>query len=150
MTKLKSIFAVIVLLVSTSASFAQQAGLEYLKGIKDIDVFLGDGATDACWTNLTESREYAEEKVRMAGGNLYEAGTPKAHGEFYSLNLDVISSRANNGLCFGYIEVHLNTGTRLNGKFHLAKARFTHNIFTQAPNANSLVIDVVQTFFSGD
>jgi len=150
LTKLKSIFAVIVLLFSTSASFAQQSGLEYLKGIKHIDVFLGDRATDACWTNLTESREYAEEKIRMAGGNLYEAGTPKAHGEYYSLNLVVISSRANNGLCFGYIEVHLTTGTRLNGKFHIAGVGNHQNIFANAPNANSLVIDVVQAFFSGD
>ena len=150
MTKLKSIFAVIVLLVSTSASFAQQSGLEYLKDIKHIEVFLEDRATDACWTNLTESREYAEEKIRMAGGNLYEAGTPKAHGEYYSLNLDVISSRANNGLCFGYIEVNLKTGARLNEKFHLASIRNSSNIFSNAPNANSLVIDVVQAFFSGD
>ena len=139
-----------MLLFSTSASFAQQSALEYLKDIKHIEVYLADDATDACWTNLTESREYAEEKIRMAGGNLYEAGTPKVHGEFYHLNLKVISKRSNNELCFGYIQVSLNTGTMLNGRFHLAEVKNRSSIFSNYSNVNTEVISLVQAFFSGD
>jgi len=150
MTKLKSIFAIIVLLFSTSASFAQQSALEYLKEIKHIEVFLADRATDACWTNLTETREYAEEKIRMAGGSVYEAGTPKAHGEYYSLNVKVISKRAPNELCFGWIEVDLTTGSRVNGRFHIAVVKNRASIFSNYSNVNTEVIGLVQAFFSDD
>lgn len=35
-----------------------------------IGVSLSDDATGACWTNLKEAREYAEEKLRIKGFNV--------------------------------------------------------------------------------
>ena len=38
-----------------------------LKNVASIAVELVDNANGACWTNLKEAREYAEEKLRMRG-----------------------------------------------------------------------------------
>lgn len=68
---MKNLFAAIFLMFTASGVAAEWPTLDYLKDIKHIEVVLDDNAVGACWTNLRESREYAEEKIRMSGGNLY-------------------------------------------------------------------------------
>ena len=143
---MKNLFAAILSIFTASAVSAELPTLEYLKDIKHIEVILTDDATEACWTNLRETREYAEEKIRMAGGNLYQAG-PKVWPNYYALVVKVRSSRQANGLCYGYVHVFLTTGTVINGKSHNAIALEGNKYFANGANANNAVITMVQEFF---
>lgn len=144
--EMKNLFAAILLMFTASAASAEWPTLEYLKDIKQIEVILADEAVEACWTNLRESREYAEEKIRMAGGNLYQAG-PKRWPDYYVLFVKVRSSRQANGLCYGYVQVFLTTGEVINGKNHNAIALETNTYFSNGANANNAVISTIQDFF---
>ena len=145
---MKNWFALIALFFSTSVAAEERPPLDYIKQIKQIEVILDDGAIDACWTNLKESREYTEEKIRMAGGNLYETGE-RYWPDYYVLLLAVRSKRYLDGTCFGTIVADLKTGTNINGAYHDASARSMMTYFTGASNANALVINLVQGFFIG-
>ena len=70
-----------------------------------------DNATNACWTNLKESREYAEEKLRGLGATLYD-NEEKYYGHYYALTINVQSKRLDVGLCFGAISISLKTGIK--------------------------------------
>jgi hypothetical protein len=57
-------------------TFATQASADFftyadIKNLKHIEVILDDKAKNACWTNFTESRQHAEEKLRGAGATLF-------------------------------------------------------------------------------
>ena len=95
---------------------------------------------------MKESREYTEEKIRMAGGTLYETGE-RYWPDYYVLLLSVRSKRLQTGSCFGSIVADLKTGTIINGAYHDASARTIMTYFTGASNANELVIELVQGFF---
>ena len=55
---MKNIFVIVAALFATSA-LADYPTLDYVKDIKSIKVDLVDDAENACWTNLSETREYA-------------------------------------------------------------------------------------------
>ena len=57
----------IILSSICSATFAEQESPYTPEEIVIVDVRLDDDATGGCWTNLKESREYAEEQLRLNG-----------------------------------------------------------------------------------
>ena len=140
-------FALLAFWFSTSVNAQEWPTLSYIKQIQQIEVILDDQATGACWTNLRETREYTEEKIRMAGGRVYQTGA-RYWPDYYSLMVTVRSNRLSNGTCFGLILVDLKTGAVVNGKAHSASALSITNYFTGAPNANNFVISLVQDFFT--
>ena len=144
---MKNLFAAILLMFSASGAFATPAALQYIKEIKHIEVALEDSAKDACWTNLRTAREYAEEKIRMAGGTIYQDGAPKVHGQYYTLELSVSSYRVGIAKCTGHVGVKLETGTKINGVFHRALLRGGQQTFSGYDNANDVMIEFVQCFF---
>ena len=145
---MKNLFVALALIFVAAPSSAELWSLDYISKIKHLSVTLNDNAKDACWTNLTETREYAEEKVRMAGGTLYETGQ-KYFGEYYDLIVTVSSHRARNGLCFGSLKVTLGTAAEINGERHNANHRSMSTYFSNVQNANQIIIDLVQSFFEG-
>ena len=146
---MKNLFAALALMLAATSSSAELWSLDYISKIKHLSVTLNDNAKDACWTNLTETREYAEEKVRMAGGTLYETGE-KYFGEYYELVISVNGHRSSNGGCFGYFDVTLGTATEINGERHNANHRSMSTYFGNVQNANQLIIELVQSFFESD
>ena len=60
------VFVLISFIVANFANAAENFTTSEFNKLGSINVVLNDNASDACWTNLTESREYAEEKVLMA------------------------------------------------------------------------------------
>ena len=144
---MKNIFVIVAALFATPA-LADYPTLDYVKDIKSIKVDLVDDAENACWTNLSETREYAEEKIRIAGGNVYvSTGFSRRWKDDYDLRITVRSHRAGNDKCFGFIMVDLITTAQVNDMLHTASARGGFTYFTNAPNANTLVIEAVQSFF---
>jgi len=110
-----------------------------------VDVILDDEATNACWTNLKESREYAEEKLRGLGATLYD-DEDKYFGQYYAMVINVQSKRLDIGVCFGAIAISLETGTQLNDTFHRGVLKSMVSSFTGTQNANNMVIDQIQSF----
>ena len=68
--------------------------LDDLKSL-DINVELGDGATGACWTNLKEVREYAEEKLRTVGLKVSDVEYMVAEKNTYWFVISVNANRLN-------------------------------------------------------
>ena len=141
---MKNLFAAIAILFATSTG-AFAIDQDFLKSIKHVDVILDDEATNACWTNLKESREYAEEKLRGLGATLYD-GEDKYFGQYYAMVINVQSKRLDIGVCFGAIAISLETGTQLNDTFHRGVLKSMVSSFTGTQNANNMVIDQIQSF----
>ena len=143
---MKNLFAAIaILFATTTGAFAIDQ--DYVKSIKQIEVILEDNATNACWTNLKESREYAEEKLRGLGATLYD-NEEKYFGHYYVLTIHVQSKRLDIGLCFGAVSISLKTGTEINDVFHFAVQKSVMSSFTGTQNANTIVIDQIQSFLT--
>ena len=141
---MKNLFAAIAILFATSTG-AFAIDQDFLKSIKHVDVILDDEATNACWTNLKESREYAEEKLRGLGATLYD-DEDKYFGQYYAMVINVQSKRLDIGVCFGAIAISLETGTQLNDTFHRGVLKSMVSSFTGTQNANNMVIDQIQSF----
>ena len=96
--------------------------LDDLKSL-DINVELGDGATGACWTNLKEAREYAEEKLRTAGLKVSNVEYMNADKNSYWFVINVYAYRLNkdgSGPCVGNYDIQVYAWQRTNGRLHLA------------------------------
>ena len=142
MTKHLTIIVAFLIAVSTQAN-TQDMTYSDLRNFK-VSVFIADDAKDACWTNLTESREYAEEKLRSAGATVVLP--PSVPDYFLRLN---VMSRRNKALplCYGSIRVELLTPTMVNGRNHEALAIYSYAIFMGRQNVNTDVIERIQSFF---
>ena len=142
MTKHLTILVAFLVTISTQAS-TQEMTYSDLKNLK-VNVLLHDSAKDACWTNLTESREYAEEKLRSAGATVV---LPTSVPD-YVLRLNVMSRRNKAfKLCYGSIRVELLTPTMVNGRNHEALAIYNHAIFMGRQNVNTDVVESIQNLF---
>ena len=136
------VFLAILLTFSTQTS-ADEMTYSDLKNLK-VNVLLEDSAKGACWTNLTESREYAEEKLRSAGATVV---LPPSVPD-YVLRLNVMSRRNKAfKLCYGSIRVELLTPTMVNGRNHEALAIYNYAIFMGRQNVNTDVVESIQNFF---
>ena len=134
-------------------TFATQASADVftyadIKDLKHIEVVLSDRAKNACWTNLSESRQYAEEKLRGAGATLFSPDTDeKYYGEYYAFIIDVASRRSKTmALCYGSIVIKIATPVSISGNDHDATAQSYQAIFTGKQNVNVAVIESIQTF----
>ena len=95
---------------------------EYLENL-EVNVSINDNATGACWTNLKEVREYAEEKLRTFGVKVSDIGYKVADTNIYWLNITVSASRLyqdGSGPCFGNYHIRLDGYTIINKVAHLA------------------------------
>ena len=142
MTKHLTIIIAFLMTISTQAS-TQEMTYSDLRNLR-VNVLLADSAKDACWTNLTESREYAEEKLRSAGATVVlHPSIPN-----YFLRLKVMSKRNKAlPLCYGSIRVELLTPTMVNGRDHMATAITYEGIFMGRQNINTGIIESTQAFF---
>jgi hypothetical protein len=76
--------------------------------IRSIQVRIADNATGACWTNLKEVREYAEEKLRSKGYSLVdEMKSPAAPNFWFWVAVGATRDRLDS--CDGSISVSVQT-----------------------------------------
>lgn len=112
--------------------------------IGPVSIAMNDNAVDACWTNLKEVREYAEEKLRMQGYALSEDSRAMVD---YTLmiNVDGYRSKAT-PTCVGSIIVMLAKGTFESGVFGLHVLHLENVVTTSSLNGNlnDRVIEIVQ------
>lgn len=138
MTNLRKILVITlaVLFTTANAANAWYAPDVNSSSINSITVNLYDGAENACWTNLREAREYAEEKLEIKGYNVL------AEGDEYSFNISVSSSR-DNGMCFGSVKVEIFVGNYRNGVFGLHLIGSMTDALLEPNNFNNYVIEVI-------
>lgn len=111
-------FFVPLLIVLASAANAQQTAPQIsllAEGVSpdtigEVAIQLQDFSQDACWTNLREVREYAEEKLAQGG---YSYVTDRAH-EGFVLAVSVSAFREpaflGAGMCLGIVQISLERG----------------------------------------
>jgi len=122
-----------------------------LSSINDVDIVLNDSSNHACWTNLKEVREYAEEKLRMKGVKVVDKRLPIDLRKGYRLQISTSSSRLYNdgtGPCWGTHIVKLVTVTKINGSWHLAVAGFFNYPRVDLSNSNKDIIEAVSKFLA--
>jgi hypothetical protein len=122
-------FALLFTLLAPSLAWAndgffvqQPITKEHLESL-EVNVSIADNATGACWTNLKEVREYAEEKFRTLGVKVSETELMSADANIYWFTISVSASRVyqdGNGPCFGNYHIRLKGWTRINDVVHLA------------------------------
>ena len=140
-------FAMCVLATSVSGqdqTKASQRGLNP-ESIEAIQVRLGDNATEACWTNLKEVREYAEEKLRIKGYNIAAELPPPVMPPNFLFWIGVGGERDHNGLCNGSITISVQAFAVVDeflGRFMLLDEGTS--ISNASNNLNRRVIEATQ------
>ena len=118
---------------------------------KAIKVVLDDNASSACWTNLRETREYAEEKVRMLGGKIGDFDLAFASERQYELNIHVHLQRVfvdDTGPCYGNVRIVLQTYAIVDTFFHNSEIAYFAGILLHDNNLNAQTISAISKFFS--
>ena len=122
---------------------------ERVKNIGSVFVHLADNAGMGCWTNLKESREYAEEKLRIQGIEVDDSNTyPSVLNKHYHFTISVSAGRLTDrsSPCTGDIRVALLGYATINGVGHMSSLGERNIRFVQ-PNANMVVIDLLKETF---
>jgi len=106
-----------------------------------------DDAKDGCWTNIGEVKRYAEDKLELAGHNVYRKRKDGWVGyRHYKLAIQIISNRAPFDLCFGAIRLVLYKQTKtedVDGLFTAGERLLT---FVGKQNINQHVLEKVGDF----
>jgi predicted extracellular nuclease len=129
---------VAVVFISSSAAFAGFTASGNPTSVGSISVYIRDNAKNACWTNLREAREYAEEKLKIKGYNVLanEAGR-------YNFEIEVNAFRDSRGSCIGTYRARIYAVNWLDGVvgFHEIGENGGHG--TNSDNFNSWVIEII-------
>ncbi len=82
--------------------------------IRSIQVRVADNASGACWTNLKEVREHAEEKLRIKGYNVVaELKSPRPPD--FLLWIGVGAARGRLDACDGSVSIRVQSIARMDG-----------------------------------
>ena len=121
-----------------------------LSSTTSVKVKLNDDAKDGCWTNLRETREYAEEKLRSKGANIVPERRYGNHD--YQLTVSVVGGRLNvNNKCIANITLELVTMVVLKNSSgdditHFADVHQNEHLIAGYNKVNNSVLDYVKVF----
>ena len=81
--------------------------------VDHVAVSLSDNAQGGCWTNLGETKKYAEDKLSLKNYKIYDGSGPKYYDRHYILSVFVSAWRPyDNYQCVGVIDVIFGTTTQ--------------------------------------
>ena len=145
---MRSVITILLLFfVQVSVSFAGNIFDSSFKVHKDtnlIRVYIIDSVIDGCWTNILESKTYAEDKLTLLGANIVNKKDflpmDWEKGYFFAIH---VGGRRIGSFCSGNISIEMYTTTLVNGKVHQAKV-FEDSWFTvQKGKLNNDVLSAV-------
>jgi hypothetical protein len=154
LTKLMRTILLVLLMTHTTQAGAGVLDVNFvLKNTNQMAVSIRDDATGGCWTNLRESREYAEEKLRISGAKVRNKAdfTPLVLEGSYYLEIFVHAQRAykdGSGGCQGAIAVSIYGGAFLNKQYHAAIIFEDNFITSQNGKVNDDVIEAIGISFT--
>lgn len=122
-----------------------------LEDIGAIRVRLLDQASGGCWTNIKEVKNYAEDKLEMAGADLSDFdNTDELAGLNTNFEIMVSGWRLKSGLCVGYGRISFNgfSSSPLNlGMLGMLGMLYFSNYTVQLQNpknSNYQILNIVQ------
>ena len=130
--------------------FDENQTAESLKSL-EVKVVLSDYATGACWTNLKEVREYAEEKLRGRGIKVSDTEYMQAEYKTYWFNIIVSARRFyedGSGPCLGRIGINLKGWAYINNIRHKALLGEADVSLVTPENFNRYVIINLEKVFA--
>ena len=127
---------------------AFEASATELKNIK-VTVQLQDKATNGCWTNLKETREYAARNLRVKGIQTGDFDVPDFFSDEFWLWIEVNAARTAAGHCTGYMSAKLLSFFSSSDHFYtVSRHSLLDRVFIPTRNMNNQVLDHVKSFFS--
>ena len=134
--------------VNSVSAFNFDSDFILKRDTKKVAVLISDSATGGCWTNLIESKKYAEDKLTLSGVNVVdEKIVPFATEKSYTFQIFVQALRWNN-FCFGQIRISMLTYTYIDERFHQALIYDGAYTATAMPtNLNNDVLEVLGRAF---
>lgn len=145
MTNLMKSFAglVAVLFTTSNAANAQWYSSNANPGsIGSVTIALIDDAVNACWTNLRDAREYAEEKLEIKGYDVV------VEGGDYIFDITVNAERISNGSCYGSVSVQIWASNVRDGVFGAHEIGTTAGISYNPSNINNWVIEMISAMIA--
>ena len=138
--------AICLLIASMTASYSFEVSEQVTPSkIDSIAVYINDGAKDGCWTNLGETKRYAEDKLELAGFTVRSSKdkwTPKG----YALEITITSRRTDYSECYGYISLSLYQPNWVDGVYGNFVVGGGGGSFAGYENTNQLILDRIQVF----
>ena len=144
---MRSVIAILLLFLvlanSTFANFIDKR-FRFQKDTNAMAVKILDDATGGCWTNLLESKKYAEDKLQLLGVNLVDDQdfVPLAIKKTYRFKI-FVHARRSGGWCEGNVFISIETVSVINGKLHLSKIYENSAITAQPKNINNDVLQFI-------
>ena len=141
-----------LLITAMFVLFGSQASAWVSKGFKpnkvsQIAIVVQDDATNGCWTNIGEVKRYAEDKLELAGHNVYRKRKDGWVGyRHYKLAIQIISNRTPFNLCFGAVRLLLYKANKTEDIAGLFTAGELHMPFVGKQNLNQYVLEKVGDF----
>ena len=137
------ILAVLILI-----GLAFDASATELKNIK-ANVQLQDKATNGCWTNLKETREYVERNLRMKGIQAGDFDVPDFFSNEFWLWIEANAARTAAGHCTGYMSAELLSFFSSNDYFYtVSRHSLLDRAFIPSSDMNNYILDHMKSFFS--
>ena len=144
-------------LIALLLTIASQAGAGLwdpdnfrLGEVASVSVELNDEATNACWTNLREAREYAEEKLRMKKVKIDNNQiSVSRERNTYQFMIEVHARRIRNdgtGPCVGSVNILVFTIGLVNGSIHVLSSGGMESLQLRPTNLNQAVIEAINNF----
>ena len=91
---------------STSAQYVDQNFS--IKGLK-VFVEIIDKAKEGCWTNISDTRKYIQNKLSESGITLIDEQSKTD----LTLNFSIVAQRTGHGWCYGNLSLNLTANVRL-------------------------------------
>lgn len=134
------LIALILMLVVPTWAVAQKFDPKAtLNDIGPLYIELMDNATNGCWTNIMETKNYAAGQIDIAGGKVVE--TPQ---EAYSVfGILVSAARMDDGRCYGNAQVSIYRPAYHEGVSSLVMFSQFARQGVQL-NFNNLILDVIK------
>ena len=141
-----------LLITAMFVLFGSQASAWVSKGFKpnkvsQIAIVVQDDATNGCWTNIGEVKRYAEDKLELAGFEVFRGAVEGflTDGNRFLFRITVNATRID-GLCYGDIKYGIATLAQVNkivGVFLVAESIKT---ISEAKNVNEYTLDRMGIF----
>ena len=132
------IYAILALFFSCDANAQFYSSDANPSTVESISVRIIDEATDGCWTNLREVREYAEEKLRIAGYKVVSQ-----EGEYrFVINVHAFRLKRRTE-CVGAIRIGIESSSISKGVFGFHEIGSFQLVSVKSPNLNNDALDLI-------
>ena len=118
----KFLLALTLVVVMANSAYAQYVDPDFT--IKDYKVFVQviDKAKEGCWTNISETRKYIENKLSESGAKLIDDQSKTD----LTLKFVILAQRTGHGWCYGNMSLRLTANVML-GEFMILGTFYQKN-----------------------